>query len=1089
MSKLATIKKVLVLGSGAIKIGEAGEFDYSGSQALKALKEEEIESVLLNPNIATIQTDQQIASKVHLLPITPEFAEEVIQIDRPDGILLGFGGQTALNCGVQLAKRGILDRYGVKVLGTPIRGIEITEDRDLFKQTMKKASLPTARSQAGYSVEEAREVASEIGYPVMVRAAYTLGGRGGGVAHNEIELDEIVLKGLASSMTHQVLIEEYLGGWKQVEYEVMRDIGGNGVTVCNMENILGMRVHTGDNIVVAPSQTLNNREYHLLRTVSLAAAKACGIVGECNVQFALNPSSESYKVIEINARLSRSSALASKATGYPLAYLATKLALGYRLSELTNKVTGVTTACFEPSLDYVVVKMPRWDLKKFARVSRRIGTQMKSVGEVMAIARKFEEAIQKAARMLDIGRPGVNNPFDQEAHLSLETLEARLTHPDDEIIFTIVSALRFGMSVEEIERLSEVDRWFIFKLNNIIQIERTLKKLHGDPDRKLLLEAKSLGFSDAQIGSCLGMSELEVRKKREAERILPSLKQIDTLGAEWPARTNYLYLSYDGDTDDTVPTEKKKAIVLGAGAYHIGSSVEFDWSTMNMVWGLRERGIEEVSVVNCNPETVSTDYDMSDNLFFEEITLERILDIYNKQDAVGIVTCVGGQAANSLLPKLAKQNVRILGTDSENVDTAEDRSKFSALLDKLEIPQPSWRAFSSLQEAYAFAKSEGYPLLVRPSYVLSGAAMKTVWSSKHLREFLAEAAKVSPEHPVVISKFILEAKEAEVDAVSDGNNVFIGAVIEHIEKAGIHSGDAMMCIPPRSLNPSEEALIIDYTNRIGKALQIKGPFNVQFLVKSGNVYVIECNLRASRSMPFVSKFTGINLMKMSASAILGETIPSSYHHYRRVPFVGVKVPQFSFMQLDGADPILGVEMQSTGEVACYGKNFYDAFLKALLAAGYEIPRKKGSILVSVGGHAPKAKILPIAKKFRRLGFKVFATEHTANFLSENGVESLALYKIGESSRKPNVEDYLVNGELDLIINIPVTRESPRMRDIMEDEYLIRRKAVELGIPVLTTIEGARVFVEGLEWLGKNKLTIEVSRANSDPTVLSRRNSV
>jgi carbamoyl-phosphate synthase large subunit len=792
-------------------------------------------------------------------------------------------------------------------------------------------------------------------------------------------------------------------------------------------------------------------------------------------------------VIEINARLSRSSALASKATGYPLAYLATKLALGYKLSELTNQVTGVTTACFEPSLDYVVVKMPRWDLKKFARVSRRIGTQMKSVGEVMAIGRKFEEAIQKASRMVDIGRPGVTNPLERETHLSRETLEARLTHPDDEIIFTVIHALRSGMSVGEIERLSEIDSWFISKLKNIVEIETKLEKSGGDLDNELLREAKSLGFSDIQIGSCIDKTEIEIRENRVRAGIVPTVKQIDTLGAEWPARTNYLYLTYGGEGDDIAPTEKKKAIVLGAGAYHIGSSVEFDWSTMNMVWELRDKGIDEVSVVNCNPETVSTDYDMSDTLFFEEITLERILDIYQKQSPLGIVTCVGGQAANTLLPKLAKQNVRILGTSSNDVDTAEDRSKFSSLLDKLEIPQPSWKAFSSLSEAYAFAKTEKYPLLVRPSYVLSGAAMRTVWSSKHLKEYLEDAAKVSPEHPVVMSKFMLDAKEAEVDAVSDGNNVFIGAVIEHVEKAGVHSGDAMMCIPPRSLTPAEEALIIDYSNRIGRALHVKGPFNVQFLVKGGNVYVIECNLRASRSMPFVSKFTGVNLMGLSASAIMGGKVPSNYHHYRRVPFVGVKVPQFSFMQLDGADPILGVEMQSTGEVACYGENFYDAFIKALLAAGYEIPRKKGSILVSVGGSTPKVKILPIAKKFRKLGFKVFATEHTANFLSENGVESIALYKIGESKRKPNVEDYLVNRDLDLIVNIPIIKETPRMKDIIEDEYLIRRKAVELGIPVLTTIEGARVFVEGLEWLRTHKLTTEVRRPEPNSTLLPTSN--
>lgn len=1071
MPKSESMKRVLVLGSGAIKIGEAGEFDYSGSQCLKALKEEGIEPILVNPNIATIQTDKRISANVHFLPVTPEFVKRVIEAERPDGILLGFGGQTALNCGVQLAKKGILDKYDVQVLGTPIRGIEVTEDRDLFKQMMSKASIHTPKSQASYTIEEAREISDQMGYPVMTRAAYTLGGKGGGVAHNEYELDEIVIKGLANSMTHQVLIEEYLGGWKQIEYEVMRDAKGNGVTVCNMENVLGMRVHTGDNIVVAPSQTLNNREYHMLRSASLRAADTCGIIGECNVQFALDTASEIYRVIEINARLSRSSALASKATGYPLAYLGVKLALGYHLSELFNKVTQVTTACFEPSLDYVVLKMPRWDLKKFERVSRRIGTQMKSVGEVMAIGRTFEEALQKACRMLDIGKVGVTDTDSRNSKRSRDLLEAGLTHPDDEIIFTIVEAMKNGIGLDEIESLSEVDKWFLHKIKNIVSFENDLKAAGNEPSKKLLLEAKQLGFSDKQISRCIGKDEFYIRNLRKRMNIIPKVKQIDTLAAEWPAKTNYLYLTYGGNSDDIEYSSTRGIIVLGAGAYHIGSSVEFDWSTMNMVWALKENGLGEVIVINCNPETVSTDYDMSDRLYFEELTLERVLDIYEKERPEGMVTCVGGQVANNLIPKMALSGVKILGTDSANVDKAEDRSKFSSLLDNLKIPQPSWRAFTSIEDSYTFGKSEGYPLLVRPSYVLSGAAMRTVWSPRQLKKFLKDAAQVSPEYPVVISKFMLDAKEAEVDAVSDGTNVFIGAVIEHIENAGVHSGDAMMCIPPKSLEPSEEALIINYTKRVAIALQIKGPFNIQFLVKNGNVFVIECNLRASRSMPFVSKVTGINLMKIGATAMVKGSIPSEDHHYREIQHVGVKVPQFSFMQLEGADPNLGVEMQSTGEVACYGKNFNDAFIKALIAAGYKIPRRDGSILVSIGGEKTKRNILPIIVKFRDLGLKIFATEHTADFLVKNGIDSISLYKIGEPNRKPNLEDYLVNGDLDLIINIPMTKGDKSMKDIIEDEYLIRRKAVELGVPVLTTVEGSEVFVNGLEWLENNSLTI------------------
>ena len=1073
MPKSENLRKVLVLGSGAIKIGEAGEFDYSGSQCLKALKEEGIEPVLINPNIATIQTDQRVASKVYFLPVTPEFVERVIAKEKPDGILLGFGGQTALNCGVQLAKQGVLENYSVDVLGTPIRGIEVTEDRDLFKQTMSKTGIPVPVSRAAYSVEEAREIASEIGYPTMIRVAYTLGGRGGGVAYNEYELDEIALRGLTSSMTHQILIEEYLGAWKQIEYEIMRDRAGNSITVCNMENMLSMRVHTGDNIVIAPSQTLNNREYHLLRTASLKAADACGIIGECNMQFALHPSSERYNSIEINARLSRSSALASKATGYPLAYMAAKLALGYLLSELFNKVTGVTTACFEPSLDYVVLKMPRWDLKKFERVSRRLGTQMKSVGEVMAIGRNFEEVLQKAIRMIDIGKDGLVANSAQEETPSVDTLESELTHLTDEIMFRVAEAIKAGIPIEDVEKLAIIDRWFLSKIENIINIEKDVRKVKR-VSPQLIAKAKKFGFSDKQIANCTGRVEMDVRARRLENNIVPAVKQIDTLGAEWPAKTNYLYTTYSGNTNDVIFEKTKKVIVLGGGAYHIGSSVEFDWCTMNMVWALKEKGFKEVIVVNCNPETVSTDYDMSDRLYFEELTLERVLDIYEMEKPEGIVTCVGGQIPNNLAPKLAQTGAAILGTSPADVDRAEDRSKFSKLLDELGILQPAWRAFTSIEDAFSFASEVGYPVLVRPSYVLSGAAMRVIWSSNELEQFLEVAAKVSPEYPVVISKFVLDAKETEVDAISDGTNVFIGAVIEHIEKAGVHSGDAVMSIPPRSLEPSEEAQILDHASNIARALQIKGPFNIQFLVKDGRVYVIECNLRASRSMPFVSKLTGVNLMTLAAKAIIGEAIEPSYHNYRKIQQVGVKVPQFSFMQLTGADPNLGVEMQSTGEVACFGKNFNDAYMKALVAAGYQIPRKNGNILVTVGGEDLKKHTLPIARELSEQGFKIYATEHTADFLAKNDVKTIALYKIGESSRKPNLEDYLVRGQLDLIINIPLTVPSGNTGQIMEDEYIIRRKAVEMGIPVLTTLEGATAFVEGLSWLKENSLTIETT---------------
>ncbi|RLF11604.1 MAG: carbamoyl phosphate synthase large subunit [Thermoprotei archaeon] len=1075
MPKFDWIKKTIILGSGAIKIAEAGEFDYSGSQAIKALKEEGVKTILVNPNIATIQTDPQLADKVYLLPVTPYFVEKVIAKERPDSILLGFGGQTALNCGVQLAKSGVLEKYGVQIIGTSLHGIEVTEDRDLFCKAMEKADIPTPRSRAVTSVEEAREEAEKLGYPVMVRVAYNLGGRGSGVAYNEYELDEIVRRGIANSMIGQVLIEEYVGHWKQVEYEVMRDYDDNCIIVCNMENVFGMRIHTGDNVVVAPSQTLTNREYHILRSASIRAVRACGIVGECNIQFALDPNSERFYAIEINPRLSRSSALASKATGYPLAYMAAKLALGYTLPELINKVTRITTACFEPALDYVVVKIPRWDLDKFERATRRIGTQMKSVGEVMAVGRCFEEALQKAIRMLDKGKLGlVANP-DEEPVGSIEELEHLLLMTNDDHLFNVVRALRAGLPIERVSKLSNIDEWFIRKIKNLLDMEEKLRKVkgqRGEELKELLKEAKRLGFSDRQIAVLWGVDEEEVRKLRLKLGIKPVVKQIDTLAAEWPAQTNYLYVTYGGDDDDVDFTKgKRKVIVLGAGTYRIGSSVEFDWCTMNMVWSLKEQGIDQVIVINCNPETVSTDYDMSDKLYFDELTYERVLDIYEKEKPLGVITCVGGQTPNNLAPKLAKAGVRILGTAGEDVDRAEDRSKFSKLLDELSIPQPKWSKFTSIEEAEKFAEQVSYPVLVRPSYVLSGAAMRVAWSKEQLKDYLIKAAKVSPEHPVVISKFIEGALEVEVDGVSDGEKVLIGAVIEHVERAGIHSGDATMVIPPQRLSEEIMEKVKDYACKIARALRIKGPFNIQFVVKNDEVYVIECNLRASRSMPFVSKVKAINLMKLSAPILLGKPMEPLPFEEPPAPCVGIKTPQFSFMQVEGADPTLGVEMRSTGEVACLGEDFFDAFLKSLIAAGFRIPQPNDNILITIGGDREKEEAVPIAKTLRSLGYNIYATEHTAEHLVKSGVNNVkVVYKIREKDRKPNIADLLGERAIHLVINVPSTAPE-RQREVLEDEYVIRRKATELGVPVITTIEGAIALVKALAWMRWNELTV------------------
>ena len=1002
--------------------------------------------------------------------------ERVIEAERPDSIMLSFGGQTALNCGVSLHEQGILQKYGIMVLGTSIMGINTTEDRQLFKEAMINSEVPVLQSFAVNSLQEAFKAAKEIGYPVIIRVAYTLGGRGGGVAYNEYELQEIVQRGLNLSMVHQVLIERYVGHWKQIEYEVMRDYKGNSVIVCNMENILAMRVHTGDNIVIAPSQTLNNYEYHMLRSAAIRATSYCGIVGECNIQFALDPTSEQYTAIEINARLSRSSALASKATGYPLAYMAAKIGLGYSLPELINKITKATTACFEPSLDYVVLKMPRWDFSKFELVKRKLGSTMKSVGEVMAIGRTFEEVVQKAIRMCDIGKDGLvanANLLPKPTPEDIEKIELALIHPTEEIIFAVIEAIKAGLTIERINQLSAIDPWFLLKIKNIVDMEDILRKSNSF-DEQLIRKAKKVGFSDKQLARCLNLDEMQVRNLRQKFSIRPVTKQIDTLAAEWPAKTNYLYLTYGGQMDDVrvKDTIKSRMIVLGAGPYRIGSSVEFDWGTVNAVWGLKENEVNEISVINCNPETVSTDYDICDRLYFEELTLERVLDICEKEAPTGVVTCVGGQTANNLTPKLAKNGINIIGTSSENVDRAEDRAKFGQLLDLLKIKQPAWRKFTSLAEAEEFADSVGYPVLVRPSYVLSGAAMKVVWGKQQLEGFLTDATNVSPDHPVVISKFLQDAAEVEVDAVSDSNEVIIGSVIEHIDNAGVHSGDAMMSIPPWRLDRKTVDTITDYSVRIGKALNVKGPFNIQYLIKDEEVLVIEANVRASRSMPFVSKFVGLNIINLAAKAMTGKCLPPTAKDlWLKTTGFGIKVPQFSFMQLEGSDVVLGVEMQSTGEVACFGNSFYDALSKAYMAAGYSLPLS-GSALITVGGQKNKEKLLPIISLITSMNYRIMATEHTAEFIENNNFKDIQLvYKISEPDRKPNIADLLYERKINFIINIPATSTIEKYVGMLYDEYQIRRKAVEMGIPVLTTFEAASSFIKTLQWLRDNIPTV------------------
>jgi len=1047
-------KKILVLGSGSLKIGEAGEFDYSGSQCLKALREEGIETILVNPNIATIQTSEGMADKIYFLPVTPHFVIKIIEKERPDGIMLSFGGQTALNCGVALADAGVFDKYNVKVLGTQIDAIKNTEDRELFVKKLTEIKLKVPESEAVNSVEQAAEVARKLKYPVMLRVAYALGGQGSGVAINEEELINKAKRALAYST--QVLVEKYLGGWKEIEYEVVRDAYDNCITICNMENFDPMGIHTGESIVVAPSQTLTNNEYHKLRNISIKVIRHLGIVGECNIQFALDPNSEDYRIIEVNARLSRSSALASKATGYPLAFVAAKLALGYSLIELENMITEVTKSCFEPALDYIVVKIPRWDLQKFKHVSFEIGSEMKSVGEVMAIGRKFEETLQKAIRMLGINLHGLvgNN-------LKFEDVERELSKPTDKRILAIVEAIKNDISIDRIHELTKIDKWFLYKIKNVVETEKELLKFDiNNIPIELIKSAKQQGFSDFQIAKLLfkddksGMEEklIQVRNLRKQHNILPVVKQIDTLAAEYPAKTNYLYLTYNGEEDDVEANNQNSVIVLGSGAYRIGSSVEFDWCCVNAVFTLKKLDYSAI-MINYNPETVSTDYDVCDKLYFEELSFERVLDIYEKENPLGIIISMGGQIPNNLAMRLYRHDVKILGTSPLSIDNAENRHKFSALLDALNIDQPEWIEAKSIEEAHKFAEKVEYPVLIRPSYVLSGAAMSIASDKKELEQYLQKAADVSKEHPVVVSKFITDAKEIEIDAVAQNGDVVIYAISEHIENAGVHSGDATMVLPPQYTYLETVRKIKDTTKQIAKSLKISGPFNIQFIAKDNQIKVIECNLRASRSFPFVSKVTKYNFIDMATKAMLGIDIKGKYNTID-LDYVGVKAPQFSFSRLHGADPVLSVEMASTGEVACIGNDLNEAFLKSLLSVGFIIP--KSNVLLSTGPIKSKAYLLESVKKLAETSFKLYATEGTAKFLDESGLKTTILHWPLDK-KEPNALTYIQDRKIDLVINIPKSLEEEELTN----DYLIRRKAVDFNIPLLTNAQITKLFIESI----------------------------
>ena len=1040
-------KKVLILGSGALQIGQAGEFDYSGSQAIKALKEDDISTVLINPNIATIQTSEKFADKVYLLPITPHFVENVIKKEKPDGILLGFGGQTALNVGVELFKKGVLKKLGVKVLGTPVETIVDTEDRDRFTRKTKEIGFKVPFSKIATNIDEAFAAAEEIGFPLMMRIAYALGGLGSGIVSTRKELTEKCDR--AFSFTNQILIEESLYGWKEVEYEIVRDYHDNCITICSMENVDPMGVHTGDSIVVAPVQTLTARENFMLRSIGINLIRHLGIIGECNIQYALDPHSDDYRIIEVNARLSRSSALASKATGYPLAFIATKLALGYALNEIPNIITEVTSACFEPALDYIIVKFPRWDLQKFTQVIDDLGSEMKSVGEVMSIGRNFEEAFQKAVRMLDIGLEGLNAD-----HMDFDSLDKSIKVPNDKRMFAIAQALNDGYTLEKIHELSKIDFWFLNKLKNIVDLGKKLrKKSLKSLNNELLLKAKKSGFSDKQIAKFIRSNELKIRKLRKKNKIVPFIKQIDTLAAEYPAMTNYLYLTYHAIEDDLTEKMENQIVVLGSGPYRIGSSVEFDWCCVNSVITLNRLDYTTI-MINCNPETVSTDYDICDKLYFEELSFERVMDIYEKENPQGLIISMGGQVANNLAIKLHEHKIEILGTSPKQIDNAENRFKFSKILDLLKIDQPEWREFTDIKEANVFAEKVEYPVLIRPSYVLSGAAMNVVRSSGQLHAFLKEATEVNTEHPVVISKFITGARELEIDAVADKGEVVCYAITEHVENAGVHSGDATMVFPPQRTYIETMRRVKTIAREIARALQITGPFNIQFIAKDNEIKVIECNLRASRSFPFISKITKNNFIDIATQVIMNKKISKSQLSSFDLDYVGVKSPQFSFTRLKGSDPVLGVEMSSTGEVGCVGEDFEEAFLKSLISIGFKIPDK--TILLSTGSLENKLDFLQETRILYDMGFKFYATGGTEKFIKKNDMNAQILHWPLEK-KEPNALTYISTGKIDLVINIPKNAEKTELTN----GYLIRRAAVDHNVPLLTNPQLAKRFVKSL----------------------------
>ena len=1050
------IKKVLLLGSGALKIGEAGEFDYSGSQALKALREEGIETVLINPNIATVQTSEGVADQIYFLPVQPYFVEEVIKKERPDGILLSFGGQTALNCGVELYRNGILDKYNVRVLGTPVQAIIDTEDRELFVEKLDEIGVKTIKSEACENMEQARKAAAELGYPVIIRAAYALGGLGSGFADNEEELVKIAEK--AFSFSPQVLVEKSLKGWKEIEYEVVRDRYDNCITVCNMENFDPLGIHTGESIVIAPSQTLTNSEYHKLRALAIKIIRHIGIVGECNVQYAFDPQSEDYRVIEVNARLSRSSALASKATGYPLAFVAAKLGMGYGLFELKNSVTKTTSAFFEPALDYVVCKIPRWDLSKFRGVDKELGSSMKSVGEVMAIGRNFEEAIQKGLRMIGQGMHG----FVENKELEIDDIDAALREPTDKRVFVISKAMHKGYTVDQIHELTKIDKWFLEKLKHIIDIDEAMKKCNINTlDKELLRTAKVYGFTDFQIARAVGLEDelksmrkasLVVRNRRKNYGILPVVKQIDTLAAEYPAQTNYLYVTYAGvKSDITFENDKRSIIVLGSGAYRIGSSVEFDWCGVQALNTIRREGYRSV-MINYNPETVSTDYDMCDRLYFDELTFERVMDIIDLEQPNGVIVSTGGQIPNNLAVLLDEQHVPILGTKAQDIDNAEDRAKFSQMLTNNGINQPEWSALTSMDDIDRFIERVGFPVLVRPSYVLSGAAMNVCSNEDELKRFLQLAANVSEDHPVVVSKFIEHAKEIEMDAVAKNGEVIAYAISEHIEFAGVHSGDATIQFPPQKLYVETVRRCKRVGRQIAKELHINGPFNIQFMARDNDILVIECNLRASRSFPFVSKVLKINLIELATRVMLGLPVEKPSKNLFDLDYVGIKASQFSFNRLQKADPVLGVDMSSTGEVGCLGDDTNTALLKSMLSVGHRIPKK--NILLSTGGAKQKVAMLDAAKMLIDHGYNLYATGGTSKFLTENGIQNTHVLWPSEEGDEPKALDLLHNHTIDMVVNIPKNLTSSELTN----GYKIRRAAIDLNVPLITNARLASAFI-------------------------------